>query len=336
MADCVYVTRGWGVHDERWTAALRTLGHDPFVISLDRDVDEAGLRASVASASASTSTSASGDTLPVLAGPLDSVTRHLTGIATRLVGLSWGFDLHALGASGELSWLASLNGLIVDSDATRAIAVGAGLPAERITFLPWGIDLDAFDPDGSRADLAGSIVLSLRAHEELYRVGDIVDAFRAVAEVVPDAVLVLGHSGSLTSVLRDRVEALGLTDRVHFIGTVDESTLAPMLRAASCYVTASSVDGTSVTLLQAMACGAPVVASSTPGNLGWIEPGVTGRIFATGDVAGLASVIIEALSDPDEASIARARELVVTNADWARNIERLERSLFGADASSRP
>ena len=327
MADCVYVTRGWGVHDERWTAALRTLGHDPTVVSLGRDVDEAGLRAAVASAA--------GDTLPVLAGPLDSVTKHLVGLS-RVVSLSWGFDLHALEAARDLDWLSSLDGLIVDSDATRAIASKANVPSDRITFLPWGIDLDAFGLEGPRAAFDGRAVLSLRAHEALYRVGDIVESFREVADIVPDAVLVLGHTGSLTSMLRERVDTLGLTNRVHFIGTVDEAALAPLLRAASCYVTASSVDGTSVTLLQAMACGAPVVASSTAGNLGWIEPGVTGRIFATGDVSGLASAIIETLSDPDDASIARARELVVANANWARNIERLERALFGAESSARP
>lgn len=327
MADCVYVTRGWGVHDDRWTAALRTLGHDPDVISLDRDVDEPGLRAAV--------TSAARGGLPVLAGPLDSVTKHLVGLP-HLVGLSWGFDLHGLEAAADVGWLPSLDGLIVDSDATRAIASRAGVAADRITFLPWGIDLEAFDLEGPRAEFDGRAVLSLRAHEELYRVGDIVEAFHAVADVVPDAVLVLGHAGSLTPLLRERVDALGLSDRVHFIGTVDEAALAPLLRAASCYVTASSVDGTSVTLLQAMACGAPVVASSTAGNLGWIEPGVTGRIFATGDVAGLASAIIETLSDPDESSIARARELVVANANWSRNLERLERALFGAESSARP
>ena len=325
MADCVYVTRGWGVHDERWTAALRTLGHDPAIVSLGRDVDEAGLREVVSSA-------ARGD-LPVLAGPLDSVTRHLVGLPS-LVGLSWGFDLHALDASDDLAWLPSLRGLIVDSDATRAIATKAGVHSDRITFLPWGIDLDAFAFDGPRADVSGPMIVSLRAHEDLYRVGDIVEAFGIVADVVPDAVLVLGHSGSLTSALQSRVTALDLDDRVQFVGTVEEASLAPLLRGAACYVTASSVDGTSVTLLQAMACGAPVVASSTPGNLGWIEPGVTGRIFATGDVAGLASAIIETLSDRDDASIARARELVVANADWSRNIARLDRALFGAVSSA--
>ena len=325
MADCVYVTRGWGVHDERWTAALRTLGRDPAIVSLGRDVELDQLRSAFASAT-------SGG-LPILAGPLDSVTRHLVGLPS-LVGLSWGFDLHALDSSDDLAWLASLRGLIVDSDATRAIASNAGVPSDRITFLPWGIDLAAFSFDGPRAEASGPMILSLRAHEDLYRVGDIVEAFGIVAEVVPDSVLVLGHSGSLTSALQLRVAELGLDDRVQFVGTVEEASLAPLLRGSACYVTASSVDGTSVTLLQAMACGAPVVASSTPGNLGWIEPGVTGRIFATGDVSVLASAIIEALSDPDEASIARARELVVANADWSRNIARLDRALFGAVSSA--
>lgn len=318
--DCVYVTRGWGVHDDRWTAALRTLGHHPNVLSLGRDADEAGLRSAVEHA-------AHGG-LPVLAGPLNAVTHLLAGLSAPLVGLSWGFDLHELEAAGETAWLQRLDGLIVDSDATRAIAQRAGVPTDGITFLPWGIELRDFTLEGPTAPVDGRVVLSLRAHEELYRVGDIVEAFACVAEVVTDATLVIGHSGSLTPTLSARVADLGLADRVHFIGTIDEVSLAPLLRSAACYVAASSVDGTSVTLLQAMACGAPVVASDTPGNLGWVEPGVTGRIFATGDVPGLATAIIEALSDPDDASLARARALVEANADWSKNIARLERAMF--------
>lgn len=328
MADCVYATSGWGIHDERWTAALRTLGHDPVVVSLGRDApDPIALRAAVAEAA--------GSTLPVLAGPLGTVTRHLAGLSTRVVGLSWGFDLHDLAAADDLTWLTGLSGLIVDSEPTRAIALAAGVPASAITFLPWGIELEPFVSGTSTVTAAslglpaGSrLVLSLRAHEELYRVADIIEAFAVVAEAVPSAALVVGHSGSQIPALRSLASQLGIDDRVVFIGTIDEVSLAPLLRGSSVYVTASSVDGTSVTLLQAMAAGTPVVASDTPGNLGWITPGVTGRTFATGDVHELASAIIDTLTSDSTEQVARARALVIDQADWTRNITRLESALF--------
>ena len=110
---------------------------------------------------------------------------------------------------------------------------------------------------------------------------------------------------------------------MRFIGTVPELELVPLMGRAACYVTASEVDGTSVTLLQAMACGTPVVASDTPGNLGWVEDGVTGFTFPTGDVQALASVLERILSSGSGNVTSRARVAVEANADWHANLDRL-------------
>ena len=63
--DCVYATRGWGIHDERWVAALLEIGRTPYVVSWTPESDALEFRESVIAA-------ATGG-LPVLAGPLDSV-----------------------------------------------------------------------------------------------------------------------------------------------------------------------------------------------------------------------------------------------------------------------
>ena len=327
--DCVYVSATSGIHDERWVQALISLGHNPATVVVGRDCSVENVGDYVREVSSGS--------LPILAGPLTTVTQHLVTQAPELsvVGLSWGFDLFELIAQGNLSWLTQLHGVVVDSEPTRLIATAAGVAPSDITFLPWGIDLDAFTPTGSRIDLASlqldpmaRVVLSLRAHEELYRVGDIVEGFAEISEFEPDLALVIGHSGSLTPALRARVEELGLSDRVRFIGTINESELAPWLRTAACYVSASEVDGTSVTLLQAMACETPVVVSETPGNLGWIDDGKTGSTFATGSIAGLASALMTVFASNTESSVKAARSLVVEQANWHQNISRLERALF--------
>lgn len=323
--EVVYVTGAWGVHDARWMAALHSLGFQPMALSLDRDAsgDPVALRTLVEAQS--------GPARPILAGPLSSVTSHLVGLPGRLVGLSWGYDLHDLDAAGDdLSWLTQLNGLIVDSEATAAIATAHGLKADRVTMLPWGVDLDVFTPDGPRLDRAafglpekGRLVLSLRAHEPIYRVGDVIDGFVSVASELPDAVLVVGHDGSLTATLRDQAAALGVADRVHFIGHVDESVLPALLRASSCYVTAAQVDGTSVTLLQAMACGVPVVASDSAGNQGWVAPGRTGYLFGIGDTTALGQAIKTVLGEDTTALTTAALTGVQARANWTSNLPHL-------------
>lgn len=335
--DCVYATAGWGIHDERWVAALLEVGFTPHVVSLGRDVPDAlELRQAV--------TDAAAGGLPVLAGPLHTVARPLADLPIRLVGLSWGYDLHDLAEQGaDLAWLAGLSGLIVDSASNREIAEGAGLAGDRITFLPWGVDLAQFPFHAPWIDAFqlgvpphAHLVLSLRAHEEIYRVGDIVEAFARVPrrpglhEDFPDPYLIIGHSGSLTEQLKERVRELGIASRTRFIGSVPEHDLVPLLGRAACYVTASEVDGTSVTLLQAMACGTPVIASTTPGNLGWVEDGVTGFTFETGDIDALAVLMDRVNHHYPIAVVERARGLVEREADWHSNLPRLRAALDGA------
>ena len=321
LGPCTYVTRGWGVHDERWTKALQDVGFQVRILSCERDqMDTEDLQRAIDNPG------------PILAGPLNSLTPALVGLENRLVGLSWGFDLLEMRARGEdLSWLIQLDAVIVDSTETGEIAMGSGLAPARVFTIPWGIDLELFSESGATADLgrwgvpsSAVTVLSLRAHEPLYRVADIIDAFSQILETTPTAHLIIGNDGSLRVGLEHQVAALGITKEVTFIGSLPESELPPLLRACDLYVTASEVDGSSVTLLQTMSCGVPVVASDTPGNRDWVQDQETGRLFVTGSAVDLARALRTALNPSNAESTARmatnARNRVRTKANWSKNI----------------
>lgn len=315
---CVYATSGWGIHDERWMSALRELAFDPTPVSRDgmsaQEFRDAVLKVAVGAAF-------------VLAGPLDSVARHLRTRQVPVVGLSWGFDVPAL---ADLGWLSELHAVVVDSSANFRAVKAAGLPPERIAQLPWGVDLARFTVQGPTSRPPGvpddaRILLSLRAHEPIYRVEDVIVAFAELRKSQSDVHLVLGHSGSQTRALREQVKALGLEGEAHFIGSVPEGNLPALLRATDCYISASEVDGTSVTLLQAMACGAPVVASDIDGNRDWIEDDVTGYLFEVGNRREAMRAISMSLGNPATAVTARRR--VEDHADWAANLGRLRHLL---------
>ena len=331
---CVYATSGWGIHDIRWTKALRRVGFDPTIIRLGVDALTAeDLRDQVTACAHSDS----GD-IPVLAGPLDSVTVHLVGLDAPIIGLSWGFDLHTM---HDRSWLPSVRGLIVDSDATAQLATEAGVDPRAITYLPWGIDTQLFSPDGPQADLGtwgvpedARTVLSLRAHEPLYRVRDVIEGFAQASTKISDLHLLIGHSGSLTETLLTQARELGIEDRTHFIGSLPEEDLPALLRATDIYVSASEVDGTSVTLLQAMACRTPVLTSDTAGNRSWVEEKVTGYLFRTGDCTGLGQQLSELLTAPtDQINVmtSQARSRVEHQANWGQNLERLRHAMTGPE-----
>lgn len=309
------------MHDERWVSALRRSGFSVSTLSLGRDnMSISEVRREIQRTGH-----------PVIAGPLTEVTKELVGINAPLIGLSWGFDLvQADIEQDELTWLQQLSGLIVDCEHTRNIALRSGLDPSRIERIPWGIDLDLFAPRGPIVNLQNlgirensRIVLSLRALEPLYRVGDIVHAFAETAADISDAHLVIGNDGGLRRELELLIASLEIAHRVTFIGPKDERELPALFRAASAYVTASEVDGSSVTLLQAMGCGTPVLASDTPGNREWIEDGVTGHLFPVGGTTKLSDALTEILRHKDDEAartIAGAsRATVCARANWYEN-----------------
>jgi glycosyltransferase involved in cell wall biosynthesis len=91
-------------------------------------------------------------------------------------------------------------------------------------------------------------------------------------------------------------------------------------------VSASHSDGSSVSLLEAMACGKPVVVSGIPGNREWVTPEENGWLFPDGDAASLADRILHAAEQPAGRLSALGhggRVVVEARADWSRNQRKL-------------
>lgn len=330
MSHCWYVSQAWGVHDHRWVAALTEQGFEPTVLSLQRDA--------LSITDVQHQIRARDTTSPILAGPLETVTKELTDLPNPVIGLSWGFDLLDMESSGQaMQWLTQLSHLIVDSSTNRSIAEAAGVDPERITTIPWGINVEQFTPEGALIDLSSwgipverPLALSLRALEELYRVEDVIRAWPTVLAGIPDAMLIVGNDGSLGPQLQALAAENDLTRHIAFIGRVSEGQLPALLRSVDAYISSSPIDGTSVTMLQAMGCRTPVIVTDTPGNREWIIPGVTGQVFPSGDPDELAAKIIHALKD-DEASNApmtvAARAQVLSRANWHENRRKLAQIL---------
>ena len=118
----------------------------------------------------------------------------------------------------------------------------------------------------------------------------------------------------------------GLIDRVHFGGQVSNADLPRYYRAADLYLSASHSDGSSVSLMEALGCGRPVLVSDIPGNVEWIKPGAQGWLFPDGDEAALEAGMLGAamLETAQREEMGRAaRALAEARADWSRNFPRL-------------
>jgi L-malate glycosyltransferase len=257
-----------------------------------------------------------------------------------LVSMSWGSDLLRDVPRSRLSrWSAVFtlrrsSVLVGDCEAVRQKAVELGFPAERVVLFPWGVDLQEFSPAANlelRQRLGWEdafVLLSLRAWEPLYGVDGLVRAFLAAAQKLPELRLFLLGSGSQAALLRQMVEHSGLQDRVYWGGQVTQANLPGFYRASDLYISASHSDGSSVSLLEALASALPVLLSDIPTNREWVTPGVQGWLFADGDWQALADAITNAANQRSQlaAKSQAARKLAEQRADWSKNFKELLRA----------
>jgi L-malate glycosyltransferase len=253
------------------------------------------------------------------------------------LAMSWGFDLlenERLDKTWEVitrfvlqhcDWFTS------DCQTTKNIAVGLGISEPRSTVFPWGVDLDLFNPDnresvrhqvGYEEDL---LIIHTRSWESRYGVDIALEGFWRALQIEPDLRLLMLGGGSLESQVKLFVSEKGITDRVHFLGYQQNEALVRYYQAADVYLSASHIDGSSVALMESMACGCPALVSDIPANLEWIKDGDQGWVFKDGDSQSLAEKIINISRNKKELSVSgkNALKKAKAEANWSKNFAKL-------------
>lgn len=128
----------------------------------------------------------------------------------------------------------------------------------------------------------------------------LVRAFAEVAGRVPQARLVVAGDGEDRESVAAAIDALGLGDRVDLLGRVSRDEVERRLRDATVFCQPSIYEGLPLAILEAMAVGVPVVATSVSGHPDAVVDGVTGWLVPPEDSAALASALVHALRDPAE------------------------------------
>lgn len=259
-----------------------------------------------------------------------------------LVSMSWGYDLLHDAYRGPLwRWATRFTlrrsaVMLGDCYIIRQKAISFGLPDEQIVTFPWGVDIRHYSPNGVIKDQSSLrerlgwgdgafVLLSTRGWEPIYGVDVIARAFVLLARQHPELRLLMLGNGSQAGVLRQIFIQGGVLQQVHFPGQLRQEDLPRFYRAADLYLSASHSDGTSISLLEAMACGVPALVSDIPGNREWVIPGEHGWWFEDGDVTALFQALSGALEERRRlpAMGRAARYLAEQRADWQRNFPQL-------------
>lgn len=214
------------------------------------------------------------------------------------------------GAEGEdlRAALARADHLLAVRPAVAARAAELGVAGARVV-LP-GVDLDLFRP-GDRA--AARQALELPADRPiLVGVGALrldkgwLDAVAALRGLLDrDPFLIVAGEGPDAERIAARARFLGLGSRLALPGAVDAATLLRLYQAADVVLLPArdeAAAGCGMALLEAMACGAPVVATPAFSDLGLVEDGRTGLFVPAGDPAALAQAIETLLADRERAA----------------------------------
>ena len=126
-----------------------------------------------------------------------------------------------------------------------------------------------------------NLIYSNRLHEKLYRIDRIIQEFKNFLQTQTEPwTLVLAGTGSETAGLRQLVKDLGIEGKVEFTGWLAPEKNAHYYHRAKLYVSIPQSDATSISLLEAMACGCIPVVADLPANHEWIIDGVNGIIVA--------------------------------------------------------
>ena len=174
-------------------------------------------------------------------------------------------------------------------------ALGLGVDRDRLSLEPNGVDVDAFQPGARPAD---GLRATLGLGDEALLVGFVgrlspekapevfVRAAALLLQRLPDVHFVLVGEGPMKTQLREGVERMGLTGRLHLHGGVDD--VRPVFHDLDLLVSSSNSEAMPLALMEGMACGLPVVATRVGGVPEIVEHGGTGWLVAARDYEDLA------------------------------------------------
>ena len=261
------------------------------------------------------------------------------GMMTMLAGLRhvvlncYGSDIFVAPKRNSLSrWIIKrvLNKADAVAATSKIMAEEAKLimenPQKNVTVTPFGVDVNQFKQDENRKYSERPIIGIIKYLKPEYNIALLIKAFAIVKEKATiKPLLHIYGSGPLKEEFVSLTKALGIYDDVTFFETIPNTEVPKALNTIDIFVNSSNVESFGVNIVEAMACGLPVVATPCPGPKEVIDNGVTGVVLKDWDSEELAEELIKLVESPElRMQYGKAgREKVLREYDWSKNVETL-------------
>lgn len=159
---------------------------------------------------------------------------------------------------------------------------------------------------------------------------NLIDAIPLLLEKLPDIEFLIGGSGPLFNEIKDRLERDRLSDKVHLTGWLSENGVVDYLNQMKLFILPSYEEGVPNIILEAMACGTPVLTTPVGGIPDVIKDGKTGFILNDNSAESIARGTIRALNYPKLLEITKsARTLIESKYSYTAAVQRYENILGG-------
>jgi glycosyltransferase involved in cell wall biosynthesis len=220
--------------------------------------------------------------------------------------------------------------IVVVTEAERRWIVEQGIAEDKVLIIPCGAPVDRFRAPATAAESSPAVRFVMASRLSWEKGCDVsIDAFGRVASVMPDAQLHVYGDGPERNALERLVETRHLTRNVVFHGYVEEHDLARALPSFDVFIQHSiQKEGSPVSIVEAMLCGLPVVATPVGGVAAQVVNGETGLLARERDVRSMEVAMRTLAADPQlrrtfgEAGRQRALNLY-DSAVLTRSLERL-------------
>ena len=214
-----------------------------------------------------------------------------------------------------------------------------GIARNRISVYPMCIEKDFLEAGRHREvrlDSGPTTIISNRNLLPIYNVSLLIRAIPIVLKEEPDAKFFIAGEGRERKRLEKEAADLNVSSSVQFLGAIPHENMAGLLAKTDIYISTSLHDGTSVSLLEAMACGTFPVVTDIRSNREWVSDGVNGFLVPTEGEAVLAKRIVETIRNKKMIAevCGKNQKIIEQRADWEKMVKHISRIYEGTTVRS--
>jgi glycosyltransferase involved in cell wall biosynthesis len=214
------------------------------------------------------------------------------------------------------------------SDPMREIMIKLGAKAELTTTLIFGIDTSIFNDLNKSISSTEFVITSTRNFEPVYNIDILIDALSICQSKISNLRVNIIGSGRMELQLKEKIQTLGLTEKINFVGKLTQTEIASYLNKSHLFVSVSSSDGNNISLNEAMACGCVNVVSDIPANRQWIieeENGFYCSDITAESIANTILIAYQKFENTFEKANQLNKKLISELADWNINMKKVEK-----------